>query len=496
MGKKKGARKNAGPTVQFSDDQLKVILTMLTANDTKVIKNGEKQLAPFLLHHSCIPPLMTQVMHCQELAVKTQAAILLKRKVSGHYAKFAVGEQEQLRGQMLQMLTTEADKQVATALAGAVASVAHATFANGGSWEELFAALMHLSKDTNDILRARNYNLLAQLGEKVSDHLKPHITTIAQMLVMGCGDPAGIVKVEAMQATTSFIMALQEEPEVMALEPVMRPLFGVMQQCLKDGSNEQVVAEGMDVIQEAVAMEQPLVNGHIDALVPFIVHIIENPQLDVALKGSAAHTLVALVENRPKLISKANMVPPILQSMTNLIAAADSAKAGQLFVMGTNEKEGILEDEEEDEDYDDDEKEIVRIPGYVLDAMAIHVPGKFFTAPALQITASCMSSQDANQRKAGCALLGLIAEGCNDHLRTILAQVLPPLLASVQDGEYFVREVACFALGQMSEHCQPEILQFHNSVLPVIFSALDDSHQSIQTTICWVLEMFCESFAA
>ena len=230
MGKKRGPKKGAGPTVQFSDDQLKVILTMLTANDTNVIKNGEKQLAPFLLHHSCIPPLMTQVMHCQELAVKTQAAILLKRKVSGHYAKFAAGEQEQLKAQMLQMLTTEADKQVATALAGAVASVAHATFANGGSWEELFAALLHLSKDANEVLRARNYNLLAQLGEKISDHLKPHVTTLAQMLSMGCGDPAGIVKVEAMQATTSFIMALQEDPEVMALEPVMRPLFGVMQQ--------------------------------------------------------------------------------------------------------------------------------------------------------------------------------------------------------------------------------------------------------------------------
>jgi hypothetical protein len=486
MGKKKGVKKNAGPTVSYTTEELFQILQKLTSNETSTVKEGEKLLSPFLQHHSCIGPLMTQVMGSPDLSVKMQAAILLKRKVSGHFGKFNAAEQAQLKMQLMQMVTSEPDKTVSVALSGAIASVAFATFSNNGSWDELFAGLMTLHKDPSEVLRARNYNILAQLAEKVSEHLKPHVTTIAQMLVLGCGDDHASVKVEAMQATTSFISNLSDSPEVMAFEPVMRPLFGVMQQCLQD--NEQVVEEGLDVIQEAVTMEFPLVNGHIDALVPFVVHIIENADLETALKGSAAHTLVALVENRPKLISKANMVPPILQAMTNLIAQADPAKAGKLFVMGGNEKEGILEDE--DEDFE--EEESARLPGYILDAMAINIPSKFFVAPALQITASCMSSADSNQRKAGCALLGLIAEGCADHLRTILQQVLPPLLGSVQDQEYYVREVACFALGQMSEHCQPEILTFNQSVLPVIFQALDDPHQSIQTTICWVLEMFCE----
>ena len=115
------------------------------------------------------------------------------------------------------MITTEADKRTATSLAGAIASVAFASFANNGSWDELFGALMALHKDDNAVLRARNYNILAQLAEKIAEHLKPHVTTIAQMLVVGCNDSITEVKVEAMQAATNFIMSFNNDNVVMSL---------------------------------------------------------------------------------------------------------------------------------------------------------------------------------------------------------------------------------------------------------------------------------------
>lgn len=50
-------------------------------------------------------------------------------------------------------------------------------------------------------------------------------------------------------------------------------------------------------------------------------------------------------------------------------------------------------------------------------------------------------------RKAGCAVLGIIAEGCSDRIKETLQEILPQLLKSIQDPEYYVREVALFALG-------------------------------------------------
>jgi HEAT-like repeat len=87
----------------------------------------------------------------------------------------------------------------------------------------------------------------------------------------------------------------------------------------------------------------------------------------------------------------------------------------------------------------------------------------------------------------------VIAEGCADNLRLTLAEVVPRLLALLQDSEHYVRECACFALGQFAEHCQPDILHYHESVLPVVFQALDDPKHTVQTTACFVAEMFVEN---
>ena len=111
----------------------------------------------------------------------------------------------------------------------------------------------------------------------------------------------------------------------------------------------------------------------------------------------------------------------------------------------------------------------------------------------MAVCAQCLESPDAKLRKAGCAVLGIVVEGCSDVIKTILNQIVPKLVQSTQDPEYFVRECACFALGQFSEHCQPDILYHHQLILPAIFKVLEDEKPSVQSTSCYVLEMFSEN---
>lgn len=47
----------------------------------------------------------------------------------------------------------------------------------------------------------------------------------------------------------------------MTLQPVLSPVLAVMEKCLANG-DEDVVSEGLDMFQECVAMDQPLVNNH------------------------------------------------------------------------------------------------------------------------------------------------------------------------------------------------------------------------------------------
>ena len=64
--------------------------------------------------------------------------------------------------------------------------------------------------------------------------------------------------------------------------------------------------------------------------------------------------------------------------------------------------------------------------------MAISIPSKHFVQPALALAAQGMSSPDAQMRKAGCALLGVIAEGCCDPLKQCLGDIMPRLLSLLQ----------------------------------------------------------------
>lgn len=58
-----------------------------------------------------------------------------------------------------------------------------------------------------------------------------------------------------------------------------------------------------------------------------------------------------------------------------------------------------------------------------------------------------MQSADPRMRKAGCAILGIISEGCADPIRKALSAIVPHVVVAASDAEKAVREVAYFALG-------------------------------------------------
>lgn len=218
--------------------------------------------------------------------------------------------------------------------------------------------------------------------------------------------------------------------------------------------------------------------------------IIHSKEYETSVKQSAGQTIMDVIEYRPKLFAKKNLIAPTLTTLMDMIAKEDSNAAGSLFNFPSSE---VLEDDDDDEDEYSPDIDVQRLAQTIIDCMAIHIPSKYFSDTVLQLISQGMSSPDPQMRKAGCAVLGVIAEGCADRIRDNIGDILPPVLAAVQDSEFYVRECACFALGQFSEYCQPEILHYYDKVLPVIFQALDDPRPTMQGTSCYVLEYFCEN---
>jgi hypothetical protein len=469
------------------------VLNMLGQSDSATIKAGEKLLKPFLNKKESILILInflkTTEQGPQFEIVRFNAATFLKKKIATHFPKLqhVIGE---LKVNFLELMITETTKSSRVALAGATAALAKVVLSLA-DWPELFQVLIQLASNPSEQLRSLTFSLLEQLSEQtvVVDKLIPHTATLVQMFLMGCADPNTIVSIASMKSTSSYIRAIANKPDVMQLQAVLTPMLTVMNQCLVSEDTDSVVT-GLDVLQECVELEQPLLNDHLEIITPFLINIMSNEELDDGIRQSAGQTLICFFQSRPKLLAKKNLVEPVLTALMMILAKDDSSAAGSLFSFAYEDKHV---DDEDDEDYNPDKVDIQRLVQSCIDQMAISLPSKYFVQPALNLCSQGISSSDFRMRKAGCAVIGVIAEGCCDAIKERLSEILPPLLQSVTDAEFSVRECACFALGQFSEYCQPDILHFHAHVLPVIFAALDDPRPTVQGTTCYALEMFCEN---
>jgi len=52
---------------------------------------------------------------------------------------------------------------------------------------------------------------------------------------------------------------------------------------------------------------------------------------------------------------------------------------------------------------------------------------KYIWEPAYSAAMQCLGTGQANWRKAGCSCLGNLAEGCQDPMKLVLEQCLPPV---------------------------------------------------------------------
>lgn len=140
------------------------------------------------------------------------------------------------------------------------------------------------------------------------------------------------------------------------------------------------------------------------------------------MKQAAGQTLIIMIENRPKLIAKNDLVTPLLTAMVDMVARSDSSAAGALF-----RNCGKEDDSDSDSDNDDDSNamDVHRLAQTIIDSMAMNIPSKYFVQPALTLCSQGMASPDPQMRKAGCA--GSVpCDHCFECFSTLLYPLLDP----------------------------------------------------------------------
>lgn len=479
--------------------QLAALLAGLTQPDTNTIRNAEKALKPVLKNPACIPALMeilkTQNGDPSTVPVRHVGAIVLRKRLTGHYAVLDANYKTILKQELLQILAQESERSVRNGMVGVAAAIAKLECTAGGtSWPELFQFLAAASSHQDPTGRELAFTLLTEMTETIGMHLKDQFEPISGLFqtVFSNAQESPLVQKAAVQALGGLLSFLADDPDVQVFAPLIPSILQVASQ--HAATDEDLISTVLDVLYDLAYSPSPTITVHLQSMVGFCLECIKATQLEMRVRDSAALVVATLAEAKPKTFGKEQaLVAQVLEILFTMIENSPDSAAGALF--DTNPAwRADLEDGDDDFDPDDelDNPTETSMAQGTLDMLACEIPKKYIFEPVLQRCMARIASPNSNSRKAGIACLGVIAEGCSEPLREHLAQIMQQVLASARDQNAQVRECACFALGQISEHCQPEILSYSEQILPIMFGLLDDQTVAVQATSCYVLEMFCE----
>ncbi|EWM29705.1 Importin-beta [Nannochloropsis gaditana] len=464
---------------------LEALLLQLTAPDTQIIQQAEAVIKKYVKSPVCVAGLVQQLQGSTYLQVRQLSAMLLRRRLGPHWNKLDAHTKEALKAALLHTLANEQERPIRKNIASVIA-VAARKLLSKNKWNELLSFIYQYSQSKEEEHRELAFVVLNELAETLGRCFGSQFGNLQQLYQAGLRDPSRRVQVAALKASAALIMHLVTEDVSSVFQDLVQGMLEVARGCLEAGE-EEVVSQVLDVFSELASSSASVITHSVPQIIRFCLEVLNRGDtLQNSTQDVAGMVLIAIAEEKPRSLGKKGLVPDIVATLLHMMAVSQDNAAGELL----SAFDGRDAQDEDDEDYEGPSGQ--DIAQRCLDAMAIHVPAKYFYQPTMALIGQGLDSQDFNARKAGTAALAVIIEGCSEEVTQHLSSILPRVLAAARDLATCVRECACFVLGQLSENCQPEILECHGEILPCIFALLEDATPSVQLTGCHVLETFCE----
>jgi len=473
--------------------QLNACLTELLQPDTERIKATEAMLKPYLKDPTCLGGLLQQVQSNPNPGVRQIAAVVLRKRIPGHWGKLDAGSQATVQQAILAVLQSEAEKVVRKAVVTVACAVARPCFAHPATrWMMLLEFVNACCGAPQDDARDMGFLIVEHLADTIGTSMEEAVPTVTPLLLRGLADASPPVQAQALRATGALMSVCCDTEMAHCFVDLLPPILAVLRARLASG-DEDIVGEVLEVLDDLAQVPTPLLNKHIPALVGFLLEMVKAEGLEGGVRDQAGMLLNTLVECKPKLLGKSGLVPPILEAMVHLMAACDESCAGSLnLALADNEHDPADGKAEDDDEEDEGDASIATIAQSCIDRLGTSLPQKYVWEPGYAAAAQCLGSGESKWRKAGASCLGNLAEGCRDNLCEVLPAVVPLLLAVAGDPDKYAREAAMFCFGQLAEHCQPDIMRYQEAILPAVFALLDDPLQSVQGISCYVLESISE----
>ncbi|KAG6398678.1 hypothetical protein SASPL_140145 [Salvia splendens] len=445
---------------------LELLLIQFLMPDNDARRQAEDQIKRLAKDPQVVPALVHHLRTAKTPNVRQLAAVLLRKKITGHWAKLSPELRQLVKQSLIESITVEHSPPVRRASANVVSIVAKYAVP-AGEWSDLLPFLFQCSQSAQEEHREVALILFSSLTETIGNSFRPYFADL-QALLLKClqDETSNCVRVAALKAVGSFLEFTHDEVEVIKFREFIPSILNVSKQCL-DSGEEDVAMIAFEIFDELIESPAPLLGDSVKAIVQFSLDVCSSPKLEPNTRHQAIQIISWLARYKSSSLKKYKLVVPILQIMCPLLAEST--------------------DRDDDDDLSPD-----RDAAEVIDTMAINLSKQVFP-PVLEF--SSLSSQNANPkfREASVTALGVISEGCLELMKGKLEPVLHIVLGALRDPEQMVRGAASFALTQFAEHLQPEIVSHHEIVLPCILNALEDASDDVKEKSYYALAAFCEN---
>ncbi|KAF3435189.1 hypothetical protein FNV43_RR22276 [Rhamnella rubrinervis] len=445
---------------------LELLLIQFLMPDNDARRQAEEQIKRLAKDPQVVPALVQHLRTAKTPNVRQLAAVLLRKKITGHWAKLSPQLKHLVKQSLVESITMEHSPPVRRASANVISVVAKYAVP-AGEWPDLLPFLFQCSQSAQEEHREVALILFSSLTETIGNTFRPHFADL-QALLLKClqDETSNRVRVAALKAVGSFLEFTHDGAEVVKFREFIPSILNVSRQCLAAGE-EDVAVLAFEIFDELIESPAPLLGESIKSIVQFSLEVCSSQSLISNTRHQAIQIISWLAKYKSSSLKKHKLVIPILQVICPLLVESN--------------------DGDEDDDLAPD-----RAAAEVIDTMALNIPKQVFP-PVFEFAS--LSSQSANPkyREASVTSLGVISEGCLDLMKDKLEPVLHIVLGALRDPEQMVRGAASFALGQFAEHLQPEIVSHYESVLPCILNALEDASDEVKEKSYYALAAFCEN---
>ncbi|KAL6545742.1 hypothetical protein OROGR_009616 [Orobanche gracilis] len=444
--------------------ELLLIQFLMPDNDAR--RQAEDQIKRLSKDPQVVPALIHHLRTAKTPNVRQLAAVLLRKKITGHWAKLSPQLRQLVKQSLTESIIVEHSPPVRRASAHVVSIIAKYAVP-AGEWPDLLPFLFQCCQSTQEEHREVALILFSSLTETIGNSFQPYFMDLQSLLLKCLQDEASNrVRIAALKAVGSFLEFTHDEAEVIKFREFIPSILNVSRQCLASGE-EGVAVIAFEIFDELIESPAPLLGESVKAIVQFSLEVCASRNLESSTRHQAIQIISWLARYKSSSLKRYKLIGPILQIMCPLLAES------------TNQ--------DEDDDLAPD-----RAAAEVIDTLALYLSKQVFP-PVFEFASLSSRSANPKFREASLTVLGVISEGCLQLMKAKLEPVLHIVLGALRDPEQMVRGAASFALGQFAEYLQPEIVSHHEIVLPCILNAVEDASDEVKEKSYYALAAFCEN---